>query len=150
MLDYDVGLLKTAQEFIFSTKIAPIRYDTGENAPIPDGTMLRVTGYGETLNENDDPNFLRAVFVPKVPTERCKEKYSNYSFPITHTMICAGFVDGGHDACQGDSGGALTDADGFLIGVVSWGIGCAQPGYPGVYARLSVVAKWVDEVFRLF
>ncbi|MFT4034101.1 MAG: serine protease [Patulibacter sp.] len=71
------------------------------------------------------------------------------------SMLCAGSPDGSTqkaDACQGDSGGPLlkrADANGDLlsvtteashwrlIGVVSWGIGCADPKYPGVYARVG-------------
>lgn len=65
-------------------------------------------------------------------------------------MICAGFEKGGKDACQGDSGGPLSllDNDGsrVLVGVVSWGDDCAQPYYPGVYARVSSVRSWIKNI----
>ena len=64
-------------------------------------------------------------------------------------MVCAGARDevNSIDSCQGDSGGPLVqDASSNrweLVGVVSWGIGCAS-GYPGVYARVFDLMDWVD------
>jgi secreted trypsin-like serine protease len=64
-------------------------------------------------------------------------------------MICAGFEEGGRDSCQGDSGGPM-----FMkneeqkiehVGIVSWGIGCARPDYPGVYTQTSHFVDWVNE-----
>lgn len=52
-------------------------------------------------------------------------------------MICAGYPDGGMDACYGDSGGPLVDDKRNLIGIVSWGSSCALPGKPGVYTNLA-------------
>lgn len=60
-------------------------------------------------------------------------------------MICAGFENGGRDSCFGDSGGPLV-INGMLVGVVSWGIECASPFYPGVYARVSYARKWIQQV----
>jgi hypothetical protein len=67
-------------------------------------------------------------------------------------MFCAGPIGGGKDSCQGDSGGpAIVEAgDGSLrqIGTVSFGTGCALPGYPGVYSRLTATTSWIGSTRR--
>ena len=81
--------------------------------------------------------------MPTVNQKECNKAYSDFG-GVTDRMLCAGYQQGGKDACQGDSGGPLV-ADGKLVGVVSWGYGCAQAGYPGVYSRVAVVRDWVRE-----
>jgi len=63
---------------------------------------------------------------------------------VTDRMICAGFVNGGYDACNGDSGGPLV-VDGYVVGIVSWGFGCAFANYPGVYASVPNLLPWIKE-----
>ena len=84
------------------------------------------------------------VRVPAVTNSACKSAYGG---SITDSMLCAGLTGiGGKDACQGDSGGPYVcndNGNAVIAGVVSWGIGCALPNYPGVYARVTTVLDWV-------
>lgn len=85
---------------------------------------------------------LRKVTVPIVSRSSCARSYVDDR--ITDSMVCAGLSQGGKDACQGDSGGPLVDSSKRLIGLVSWGNGCARPNYPGVYTRVGAVRSFID------
>ena len=90
--------------------------------------------------------------VPTIKSSDCKKNYSNDS--ITESMICAGYPgEGGKDACAGDSGGPLVcneNGNAVLAGVVSWGTGCGEPDYPGVYSRVTHVLDWIKENMVIF
>merc|ERR1712029_959258 len=80
-----------------------------------------------------------------ISNSQCAGNYGSNS--ITSAMVCA--ADTGKDSCQGDSGGPMvTQENGrhAQIGVVSWGIGCASPNYPGVYARVTSVKSWIQSI----
>lgn len=77
---------------------------------------------------------LQSVKVPFVDRETCNEAYKSYRTEITEFMLCAG--GNGKDSCQGDSGGPLV-VDGKLAGIVSFGVGCAREGIPGVYTNIA-------------
>eukprot|EP01083_Nonionella_stella_P281876 959342_1 len=69
----------------------------------------------------------------------------NYNGQINEYMLCA--KANSKDSCQGDSGGPLVETVGGvdkLCGVVSWGIGCASPNFPGVYAKVSQAYSWIE------
>jgi plastocyanin len=112
------------------------------------GTTSTIIGWG-TTSAAGNPSFtqLLEAQVPIVGDDDCQADYAPASIPIdSSTMVCAG--DGTHDTCQGDSGGPLMVDDGgsfVLAGVVSFGEGCADVNFPGVYARVGGPAlnAWV-------
>ncbi|MEU4442058.1 serine protease [Actinosynnema sp. NPDC050801] len=102
---------------------------------IADATSGQATvyGWGRTGELSAPSRRLREVDVPIRADAECAAEVPDYR---PGGMLCAGYPEGGKDACEGDSGGPLTVA-GELVGVVSYGRGCARPGQPGVYTRLS-------------
>lgn len=129
------------------TGITPVKMDSGNvvNKYKPTTRGLYAIGFG-----NQDPNNqnfskeLRHVELGYVTNAKCKQMYGGND--IKPNMMCA--ADPGQDACQGDSGGPLFDANKgteTLVGVVSWGYGCADPSYPGVYAKISNKWNWIKQ-----
>jgi secreted trypsin-like serine protease len=111
-----------------------------------DGTQAEVFGWGDTTGRGDYADSLRSAPVTVFADTACAKAYpggTNGTY-VKATMMCAGARTGGKDACQGDSGGPLVVA-GRLVGLVSWGDGCAQAAYPGVYTRVSAVAALVAQ-----
>lgn len=81
-----------------------------------------------------------------IPNQHCLRSYPW----VTDSQLCAGLRQGGKDSCQGDSGGPLwwqnpETQRRILVGIVSNGRGCARPGYPGVYTRVSKYFTWILE-----
>lgn len=116
----------------------------GQTEPYRAGTRARVYGWGDTTGRGDYSPTLRGVEVPIVSDQACAQAYpggKDGRFDA-RGMVCAGEERGGRDACQGDSGGPLV-VGGRLVGLVSWGTGCAEAAHPGVYTRLSAVADTV-------
>jgi trypsin len=95
---------------------------------------------------------LRKVDVPVVSNEVANAADS-YNGKVSEAMIAAGFSEGGKDACQGDSGGPMvtTGPKGakYLVGVVSWGAGCARASKYGIYSRVSHVEDWIKDTIKL-
>lgn len=63
-------------------------------------------------------------------------------------MICTGYRSGGKDSCSGDSGGPLV-INNKLVGIVSWGLSCAEPNRPGVYTRVDALRSWITSVTNI-
>ncbi|MEV4231495.1 serine protease [Streptomyces bobili] len=105
------------------------------------GTTARVLGWGTTSASGSSSNQLRTATVPIVSNSSCASSYG--SDFVASDMVCAGYSSGGVDTCQGDSGGPLL-IGGVLAGITSWGEGCAEAGYPGVYTRLTTFSSLVS------
>ena len=151
--DSDIALLELATSAPFRSPSAAGLPIAGvalvpENVGALVGVESTVTGWGNRQpGSSDYPAALHEVEVPIVSNADCRAAYGD---TITSAMLCAGLSEGGKDSCQGDSGGPLvvfssTRSRWELAGVVSWGNGCALPGVPGVYTRVSTFAHWIGE-----
>jgi trypsin len=153
--NYDFALCYLGEPIDITSDPARVTLKLNQDATVPaDGEELQVTGFGDLASGSETyPTTLREALVPYLTNAKCND-YSSYSGQITDAMMCAGFDEGGIDSCQGDSGGPIisrTDlGDGkyedILVGVVSWGYGCALAETPGVYARVSSNIPWIQEV----
>jgi len=124
----------------------PIRLvTTGENLLWSAGKQATLIGWGSTGFSSESPVLLETTTPMRSDTDCANAYQSDFS---SSEAVCAG--DGNTDTCQGDSGGPMMVSDGsFLIlaGLTSWGIGCADPDFPGVYTRLGDpgLNKWVRD-----
>jgi len=141
-IDYDYSILELNETIEYDeTKRKISLPNQGEE--IDDDTECFVTGWGNTQSSVESREFLRGAEVPIVNQNDCADAYKQFG-GVTDRMVCAGLKQGGKDACQGDSGGPLV-CRGMLVGVVSWGYGCAQPSYPGIYSRVPCIRTWIAE-----
>jgi len=144
--DYDIALLKLASPANLTTgvQIIPLATTANNSALYTAGTSLTVSGWGTTSSGGATSRYLRKVNVPVVANASCNTMYGG---GITARMMCAGdTVNGGEDSCQGDSGGPLIGQQNgsyVQVGVVSWGNGCAEAAYPGVYTNVANLHAWV-------
>lgn len=139
--DNDICLLRLSSSVSFTNYIQPVCV-TATNTDPSDGSGVWVTGWGTLSSGGSSPDQLQEVNVPIVPQATCRNSYST----LTDNMICAG--EEGRDSCQGDSGGPLVykiNNSWALAGVVSFGQGCAQANFPGVYARTSRYMTWISD-----
>jgi trypsin len=144
LIDYDISLLQVRSPFLLGSAVATIGLPSSTTS-WPPGTSALVSGWG-MINQDDEPpdsaSFLRGVTVQIVSEQACKRAYG--SDRITNRMLCAGVNGGRKDACQGDSGGPLV-IDNVLAGIVSWGYGCGDKSYPGVYTNVSVLSDFIKK-----
>lgn len=138
---YDFMLLKL-KDPVSNPTLTPIAVNDIASNP-SSNDVLTVIGFGATTEGGYGSSRLREVDVNYIDYQTCDRLYSGEI--VDSVMMCAGVPGGGKDSCQGDSGGPIVDQDGNLVGVVSWGYGCAREGFPGVYSRVSGVKDWIDQ-----
>ncbi|KAK1794645.1 hypothetical protein P4O66_001361 [Electrophorus voltai] len=133
-LDFDIMLMKLSHPVTINEFVKPIALPKA--CPTP-GDMCVVSGWGNIYSDSD---------VPILSHEVCENSYPG---KISNNMVCAGYLEGGKDSCQGDSGGPLV-CNGELQGIVSWGYGCAQPDFPGVYTKVCALLPWIYDILNSY
>ncbi|KAG5885760.1 hypothetical protein JTB14_031197 [Gonioctena quinquepunctata] len=137
----DIALMRLAEPVTVGNASAAALPAAGQE--VATGASVSVTGWGALGEHLAGSLILQEVVVPALSRDDCRGLYS--TSVITTQMFCAGEVgDGGKDACQGDSGGPAA-VDGVVVGVISWGRGCARPQSPGVYTQISAVRDWITQ-----
>jgi len=117
------------------------------NQIFPDGKECVVSGWGQTETRHR-PNQLSKASVPIISQNSCMGPHV-YGDRLDHTMICAGYMAGDVDACEGDSGGPLICREKHVYqvaGLVSWAAGCAQKDKPGVYTNVYKFNDWINRM----
>lgn len=118
------------------------------------GVRHQVNGWGVT-GDGNVTDYLQTAAIPYLDQDECFEKYLSLYGGLPEGAFCAGWIEGGIDSCGGDSGGPIffTGDTGvapysnqpILTGVVSWGRGCAQPGFPGIYTMAFYFSTWLEK-----
>ncbi|KAK3885117.1 hypothetical protein Pcinc_010668 [Petrolisthes cinctipes] len=143
-LENDIAILHLSEPLEFGDSVQPVCLAREDRQY--EGKKAIVTGWGTTKENGDISTLLQEVELTVVTNEECLESYPS---SIPDSMVCAS--EYGKDSCQGDSGGPLVMNDGgiwYQVGVVSWGKGCAQEGYPGVYTRVTSYIDWISSEIK--
>ncbi|XP_054856912.1 chymotrypsinogen 2-like [Eublepharis macularius] len=140
----DITLLKLATPARLTARVSPVCLPEATDN-FAGGLSCVTTGWGLTHhNDKDTPEKLQQVALPLLTNEECKKYWGNR---IADVMICAGAA--GASSCMGDSGGPLVcqkNGAWNLVGIVSWGSSTCSASSPGVYARVTELRTWIDEI----
>ena len=143
--DFDIALVRLDQPISAEEK-RPVALVSGDSDLDDPGQLATVVGWGHLQESGSGSDILQEVAVPILTNEVCADLYQRAGATITENMLCAGMA--GKDSCQGDSGGGMLVAaeqgPDQVAGVVSWGIGCAREGFPGVYTRVANFLDWIQ------
>lgn len=142
--EHDVAILTLCTPITFSPTVGPVCLPE-QPGEAYDDVLSTVTGWGTLSLGGIQSDVLMGVDVTTIGNAECDSDYGGGI--IQDSMICAKAP--GKDACQGDSGGPLVTKESgevySLIGIVSFGAGCADPNFPGVYARVTEDLTWIKE-----
>ncbi|CAH1638748.1 unnamed protein product [Spodoptera littoralis] len=157
-LDNDLAILKMDHPVEWT------KYPHISPACLPDkytdysGQRCWTTGWGKDAfgDYGKYQNILKEVDVPILSHGQCQQQLRQtrlgYNYELNPGFTCAGGEEG-KDACKGDGGGPLVcERSGTwqIVGVVSWGIGCGQPGVPGVYVKVAHYLDWISQITGKF
>ncbi|NXG33274.1 FA9 factor, partial [Dromaius novaehollandiae] len=144
----DIALLYLSSDVIFNEYAIPICLPSPNLATLltEEGKVGMVSGWGATHPRGAALRFLMKVQLPIVSMDACQRSTDKL---VTDNMFCAGYEAETADACKGDSGSPFAVSyrnTWFLLGIVSWGEGCAEKGKYGVYTRVANYIPWIKEV----
>ncbi|KAK2866005.1 hypothetical protein Q7C36_002061 [Tachysurus vachellii] len=151
-LGQDIALVELTTPVSWSNHVQPVCLPNAD-VSFPGGTMCTITGWGDIRDgvSLQGVGTLQQVQVPIIDQAACQDMFqiqATEQVNIRFDMLCAGFQQGGKDSCQGDSGGPLvcqtSSGIWMQVGIVSFGLGCAQPNRPGVYARVSAFSNFIQ------
>ncbi|XP_049826368.1 atrial natriuretic peptide-converting enzyme [Aethina tumida] len=153
--DNDIALFQLSSRVSFHELLLPVCLPPAHKQLHP-GTVCTVIGWGkkEDTGVSEYEPEINEVEVPILNRDLCNAWLRELN--VTDGMICAGYKEGGKDACQGDSGGPLlcrdkSDSDRWFVGgIVSWGIKCAHPHLPGVYAYVPKYIPWIHQQMKIY
>lgn len=158
---YDIAILELSEALTYSSAVAAVNLPEYDEE-IAAGTLALVSGWGSISSEGAKSSELLATELLIFDWDDCVEIYEEDWF--TEQMICAGVQDGGRGACwvrlvnmtrwdknvdslilQSDTGGPLV-ADGVLIGIYAWAVGCADVDWPGIYTSAPALRDYITNV----
>ncbi|RVE47617.1 hypothetical protein evm_007714 [Chilo suppressalis] len=165
---HDIALIELQEEVQFTNFVQPACLYSGPDNKLV-GKQAYMTGWGVVDSRNHEMSRgLQAVLLDVLDTQLCnnllRRSFNRHWYGFQDHQICAGVLSGGADACQGDSGGPLQirmklpqknrrcDLTNscrrmyHIIGVTSFGVGCALPNLPGVYTRVSSYLDWIEGI----
>lgn len=143
--DNDIALLRLASPIVYTKYAVPACLPTRLLADLDlwAVSLHTVSGWGRRGENGPTSHILRRLQVPRIRSQQCVQ---DSGVVLTENMFCAGYIEGRQDSCKGDSGGPLVTKykqTVFLLGIVSWGKGCARPGNYGIYTRVSNYLEWI-------
>lgn len=151
-LHRDVALLRLAKRLRMSRYVQPVC--------LPDANMklhvrmnCTISGWGNTATHGTTSYILNKLRVPLRPLQDCERVYSTvFNTPIHPWHLCGGRPEGHTGVCFGDSGGPyqceLENGRWYVMGLASFGSGCAKHNYPDVYTRVPYFVDWIRTTIR--
>ena len=165
---FDIAVITLPNRVPLSDTVNVACLPTSTNFFVPMYSPLVITGFGLTSEDGSLPYSLQQAIIQQLPS--CANAYSGFSQTV---QVCAGLQGGGRDTCQGtrrchtdranlltswflflgDSGGPLIyqparSNQWTLVGITSYGNGCARYNFPGVYTRVSAYLSWIQNKIR--
>ncbi|XP_038225529.1 ovochymase-1 isoform X1 [Dermochelys coriacea] len=156
----DIALLYLKYRVKYGHRVQPICLPHKDDK-FEAGTLCVASGWGRVSEAGELSNVLQEVELPIIDRGTCSALLKQMNLPpVASSMLCAGFPDGGKDACKGDSGGPLVcrRASGIwtLAGVTSWGVGCArgwdvleksikERGSPGIFSNVAELMDFITQ-----